>query len=266
MTTKTTEPNPNMKLWESWDTTPPAWTKQVKYGAREFTTTCAQKQQKLGTTELGPFGIKWRIHNSSFTPFRDAAGEIVSMLFEAEFWYILDGEEGRFDISSDMTFNKPKKDGTIGVFPGVAGEDWSKKLRTDARSKAFSLLGMCSDVFEGKFDDNKYIAEMREKFGEEPVVNPKTLAAADDLPWDEPAPPPKAPPAPKAPPVAEPVTEDQLRDIRAHMPVPFGDGTLTEERLGKTYEMYNVSDVTKLTRRQAANVLLACKKLKEEGQ
>ena len=247
MTTKTTEPNPNMELWNSVWQTPPHITKKVTQRGG-FTAICAQAQLKRATELWGPYGRAWGIKASRHDYIKDASGDILEVCFSGTFWY----PKGEFDISADMAY-KP-------------GNDTAKKLRTDARSKALSTLGFNSDIFEGLYDDNKYVAEMRAKENGNaaptvpPAIDPKTLAAADDLPWDEPA------PAPKAPPVAEPVTEDQLRDIRAHMPVPFGDGTLTEDRLGKTYAAYNVSDVTKLTRRQAANVLLACKKLKEEGQ
>ena len=251
MTTKTTEPNPNMELWNSVWQTPPSITKEVKIGTRQFTSACAQFQLKRATELWGTYGSTWGIRNCKYDYIRDVSNRkgapvgkeiIIEGTLEAVFFY----PGGEFEISVDAVFRE--------------GGDTRKKLRTEAQSKGLSLLGFSSDLFEGKFDDNKYVAEMREKFGEEPAVDPRTEAAAADLPWDEPAPPPKASP------VAEPVTEDQLRDIRAHMPVPFGDGTLTEDRLGKTYAAYNVSDVTKLTRRQAANVLLACKKLKETGK
>ena len=37
------------------------------------------------------------------------------------------------------------------------------KAETHARSKALSKLGFNSDVYEGKFDDNKYVQQQREK-------------------------------------------------------------------------------------------------------
>ena len=134
----------------------------------------------------------------------------------------------------------------------------SVALRTDARSKALSTLGFNSDIFEGKFDDNKYVAEMRAKeAGDAPPAKtaapadpvPANPSAADEIPYEQPPPP-------------EPVTEAQLRDIRAYM----ASKILTEERLGKTYEAYAVADVTKLNRKQAANVLLSCNKLTKQGE
>ena len=58
--------------------------------------------------------------------------------------------EGKFPISSDMPYN-PK-------------DDCYKKLATDALTKALSRLGFNSDVFEGKFDDSKYVASMKAKY------------------------------------------------------------------------------------------------------
>jgi uncharacterized short protein YbdD (DUF466 family) len=41
-----------------------------------------------------------------------------------------------------------------------------KKAMTDAMTKAFSHLGMSADVFLGKFDDSKYVEQMKEEFSQ----------------------------------------------------------------------------------------------------
>jgi hypothetical protein len=37
---------------------------------------------------------------------------------------------------------------------------------TDALTKGFSHLGLCSDVFMGKFDDSKYVDGLKNKYNE----------------------------------------------------------------------------------------------------
>jgi len=40
------------------------------------------------------------------------------------------------------------------------GDECRKKLITDLRSKCLSTLGFNSDVFEGKFDDSRYVQSL----------------------------------------------------------------------------------------------------------
>ena len=35
---------------------------------------------------------------------------------------------------------------------------------TDALTKAFSHLGLCSDIFMGLYDNNKYVEKLEEKY------------------------------------------------------------------------------------------------------
>ena len=46
-------------------------------------------------------------------------------------------------------------------------DEFAKKVRTDALTKGLSLIGFNSDVFEGKFDDNRYVQQMRQEFGQQ---------------------------------------------------------------------------------------------------
>ena len=62
-------------------------------------------------------------------------------------------------------------------------DDAVKKVATDALTKGLSRLGFNSDVFEGLFDDNKYVAEMNLKFGnkKKDTTKPKKAPATDDF-------------------------------------------------------------------------------------
>ena len=61
------------------------------------------------------------------------------------------------------------KDGKYGI-----DDDALKKAITDGLTKCLSYTGMNADVFLGRFDDNKYVAEMREKFKPESDAGPAT--------------------------------------------------------------------------------------------
>ncbi len=66
---------------------------------------------------------------------------------QAKFFYpsIVDEERIEFDMINDMLL---KPDDNI-----------AKKLLTSLRSKALSCLGFSSDVYEGLYDDDQYLAD-----------------------------------------------------------------------------------------------------------
>ena len=129
----------NLKLWNEVCTTDPAVTKHVNQRGG-FTAICAQSQLKRATEMFGPYGDTWSLSELdwSFSP------DNSSLWLEALFVY----PDGSFPISGDM--------------PWKVGNDCFKKLQTDVTTKALSKLGFNSDVFEGKFDDNKYVNERKE--------------------------------------------------------------------------------------------------------
>ena len=45
-------------------------------------------------------------------------------------------------------------------------DNFAKKLETDTLTKAISKLGFNADIFMGKFDDTKYLAEIKKEFAE----------------------------------------------------------------------------------------------------
>jgi len=54
---------------------------------------------------------------------------------------------------------------------GGLDDEAPKKAMTDALTKAFSHLGVSADVFLGLFDNNKYVADMKEKFSRPQVAD-----------------------------------------------------------------------------------------------
>jgi hypothetical protein len=139
-----------MELWNRVCHTNPSITRRVDIRGG-FTTIDAQEQLKTATMEWGPYGMKWGLKDCVFSPIIDfdmvkKERVIVEMAMDAVFYY----PGGEFPISTDIAYRP--------------GNDSRKKLMTAATTKALSKLGFNSDVFEGKFDDNQYVAEMNRKF------------------------------------------------------------------------------------------------------
>ena len=59
------------------------------------------------------------------------------------------------------------------------GNEIRKKLITDMRSKCLSTLGFNSDVFEGRFDDNRYVEQARATVNNKAVVERATNAISE---------------------------------------------------------------------------------------
>jgi hypothetical protein len=70
----------------------------------------------------------------------------------------------------------------------MVDDNFAKKIETDALTKAISKLGFNADIFLGKFDDVRYVAEMNAEFNkvERPdyiakMNNCKTLLELQDV-------------------------------------------------------------------------------------
>lgn len=164
--------NKNMSIWNKVCETDPAYTKPVKLGPYKFTAIDAQYQIRIATELWGPYGHRWGLDNMKWAFIGDPA-QPEALMLTADFYYPASSTretenpvymrtgsgpelikeavngEGRFGIASDI--------------PYVPKKDCFKKLQTDVTTKALSKLGFNADVFEGKFDDNKYVEEMRLK-------------------------------------------------------------------------------------------------------
>lgn len=138
------ETNDNMELWNKVCETNPAITKHVNQRGG-FDSPCAQTQIKRATELWGPYGEKWGCKDLAWGIIDDGNGEPIGMTLDLKFF----SPVCNFEISTDMLY-KPN-------------DDCRKKLLTDVTTKALSKIGFNSDIFEGKFDDNKYVQEMREK-------------------------------------------------------------------------------------------------------
>lgn len=141
----------NMELWLQVCETNPAITKAVSIG-RKFTTVLAQCQVKRATELWGSMGTAWGVKDETFS-FLEATNIVY---YQAILYY----PDGQLPIHSDDEFIY--RDGKR---KGKYNEDVTKKIATDALTKGLSKLGFNSDIFEGKYDDNKYVAKMRAKFG-----------------------------------------------------------------------------------------------------
>lgn len=162
----TDTPNPNMAIWDEVCVTNVSATKKVKYGKenpREFTAIDAYSQFREATRLFGAAGRGWGwtiIHQIV-----QQAGESSYLILQVHFWYVYAGERGEFHELGVADLARRK-------------EDAGKTALTDALTKALSRLGFNADVFLGKFDDNRYVADLKRQQAEVVFALRERAAAA----------------------------------------------------------------------------------------
>lgn len=155
------KPPDNMRVWSAGEVTDPSYTKQVNQRGG-FTAVDPLYNIKRATEVFGPLGHGWR--------FRVVA-EGVEQVGDGVHWL-------RIEIST-----KDPKSGEWGepfesygatmlMYGNRPDEDARKKSLTDAIAKGLSMLGFSSDVYMGKFRDNKYAQEAAQHYQEKPAASP----------------------------------------------------------------------------------------------
>lgn len=193
MKTETTKDN--LALWHRVEKTNPKYTKAAKVGGNAITSISPQFQIMNVTEQFGSYGSTWGFKDIQLdyslvnTPFMREKTEGVwpnkkvvgteeavmgLVVFKAIFFYP-DGEFPIINSISLFTNNEMTK----------IDDNFAKKIETDALTKAISKLGFNADIFMGKFDDVRYVEEMKKEFDDTPKTPPidykKTLEDCTSL-------------------------------------------------------------------------------------
>lgn len=143
----------NLKLWNAVEKTNPKYTKQANVGGNKITSIAPQYQIMNVTEQFGSYGKTWGFKEIELD--YTLVPEFNLIVFKAIFFYP-DGEFPTINsIKMFMDNAKTKID-----------DNFAKKLETDTLTKAMSKLGFNADIFMGKFDDTKYLAEVTKEFAE----------------------------------------------------------------------------------------------------
>lgn len=180
----------NLELWHKVEKTNPKYTKPANVGGNKITSIAPQFQIMNVTEQFGSYGSTWGFKDIELdyslvnVPFKREKTEGVYpnkkvvgyedaymglVVFKAIFFYP-DGEFPIINSISLFTNNDMTK----------IDDNFAKKIETDALTKAISKLGFNADIFMGKFDDVRYVEEMKKEFAE--VIDyKKTLTDAKTL-------------------------------------------------------------------------------------
>ena len=149
--------NDNLELWYKVEKTNPLYTKKAKVSGVNFTSIAPQYQIKMVTEQFGTYGEKWGFKNIELS--YDLVTTFNMVVFKGTFFF----PNGEFEIINSC---KLYMDRAL----TMVDDNFAKKIETDALTKAISKLGFNADIFMGKFDDVRYVEEMKQEFNKAPTI------------------------------------------------------------------------------------------------
>lgn len=156
----------NLELWDSVEKTDPAHTKGANVGGNKITCICPQHQIKNATEKFGVYGKTWGFKELNLDYSLALTTNLV--VVNAVFFF----PDGSFPIINSVKLYKDNACTKV-------DDDFAKKVETDTLTKALSKLGFNADVFLGKFDDARYVDEVRAEFEQSASKEPKELTDND---------------------------------------------------------------------------------------
>lgn len=150
--------NTNLTLWNKVEKTNPKYTKNAKIGGHAITSISPQYQIMMVTEQFGVYGEKWGFKNITLS--YDLVEKMNLVVFKGTFFF----PSGEFEIINSI---KLYMDRAL----TMVDDNFAKKIETDALTKAISKLGFNADIFMGKFDDVRYVEEMKKEFETKAVID-----------------------------------------------------------------------------------------------
>lgn len=126
------------------------------------------------TEEFGPIGIGWGVEVKSERFERLGEFDVLHVAV-VSVWYVKDGK--RSETFDQMGGTKAAYKTSKGVL--MVDEDAGKKSVTDGMVKCLSMLGFAGDIFSGRWDDSKYVAEARQHYADKDSLVPALEASIE---------------------------------------------------------------------------------------
>jgi len=154
----------NLDIWDRHADIDPAFTKPITGKAYKGTSPSPQHVIWCLTDMFGPAGVGfgWIVRQEAFQPL----GEEV--LHWCRIWFWHGSQDHGFDAYGQTKAVMKTRAGLL------VDEDAPKKSLTDAIVKAASQVGVAANIFLGRWDDQKYVNQVRDEIAAEklPPFNP----------------------------------------------------------------------------------------------
>ena len=145
----------NLRHWERFDDIDPKFTKAITGKAYKGTSPNPQYAIRCLTEIFGPVGegFGWDVVAESWEP---VGGETIHWC-RIKFWHT--DRANTFD-----SYGQTRAAYTTSNGKNLVDEDAPKKSLTDAIIKAASHIGIAANIFLGRWDDQKYVAEVNAEY------------------------------------------------------------------------------------------------------
>lgn len=154
----------NLELWKSVEKTDPKHVKEITGKSYKGNSPKPHYLIHRATETFGPCGIGWGFEIVDERIEEGAPGDKLHIA-RVKVWYKWKGERGEVEHVGQTMLS-----GTRSTGKTYTDDDAPKKSVTDALVKALSMIGFAGDIFMGRFDDNKYVAELQREFDETPTA------------------------------------------------------------------------------------------------
>jgi hypothetical protein len=171
----------NLELWHRVEKTPTEHTKAITGKSYKGTSPKPHYLIQKATETFGPCGIGWGFTVDE----RVENGALISEGFyerlhvaKVKVWYRWQGDRGEVEHIGGTVFSGKYSSGKT-----FTDEDAPKKSVTDALVKALSMIGFAGDIFMGRYDDSKYVSDLKTEERQQAEVaakpEPKPISAAE---------------------------------------------------------------------------------------
>jgi hypothetical protein len=167
-------------LWDSVCKTDPAHVKEITGKQYKGNSPKPYYIVRRLTETFGPCGIGWGLIILNERMERLSETDMLHVAV-VRLWYVHDGKRGEIEQIGQTKAAYAKAAGGM-----MVDEDAPKKSVTDALVKCASYLGFAGDIFAGRWDDSKYVAELRKEFGPQPTERHRAIEpVVEMIPKDE---------------------------------------------------------------------------------
>jgi hypothetical protein len=146
----------NMSLWKRVCTTATSAVKKITGKQYQGHSPKPYWLIERATQEFGPVGIGWGVTVKSERFERLTDTDVLHVAI-VSVWYVLDGK--RSETFEQMGGTKACYKTSSGSM--MIDEDAGKKSVTDGMVKCLSMIGFAGDIFSGRWDDSKYVSELK---------------------------------------------------------------------------------------------------------
>lgn len=146
----------NMDLWHKVEKTPESQTKAITGKPYKGTSPKPYYLVQKATETFGPCGIGWGFEIVNERVENGSEGDKVHIA-HIRVWYVWNDKRGSVEHVGQTMLSGKNRNGPF------TDEDAPKKSVTDALVKALSMIGFAGDIFMGRYDDSKYVAELKQE-------------------------------------------------------------------------------------------------------